>query len=1211
MVTYKETVDDAKTDPSGEWTGTWRDPRFQCCGLGGCLGCPGPSNSGQPENALSGTIFTANQILANQVNFATDINVSSDYSALRFWRNTEVADLLSGQSLNVGDYVLGYEFDEDLDNGFRPAGLVPLSSTTLEIAQKLQDYGATFGPGIVTHAMTMYRAESGALVFGAGTVQYAWGLDNGHDGQNAATDRNLQQATINLFADMGVQPTTLMAGLVPATASTDAIAPVSTITSPIAGSVVNPNNSLTITGTAQDFGGGVVAVVEISVDGGHSWHRANGTQNWAYSFTPRSAGEFTILTRAVDDSLNIEQNSPQVTVNPSQTPGTYTLWPGSAVPETDDSLDDNSTEVGVKFTSDVDGYVTGIRFYKSEANTGVHVGNLWTVNGDLLATATFTNETSEGWQQVDFNVPVAINAGELYIASYFAPNGHYADDFEYFAEFGITNGPLHAPREGALGSNGFYVYSDSSAFPTSTYRSANNWVDVVLSTTVQADTTAPTVTSVTPTNGATDVATTVAPKIVFSEAMDATTINASTVRLLNGASTVAATVSYNAATRTATLTPTAPLGNLTDYTLSVSTGVKDLAGNALAQTFTSDFITAIFVEPEQTETSTLWSNSTSPSVVDVNEPDSLELGVRFTANVDGYVTGIRFYKSSGNTGTHVGHLWTSSGQLLATATFTGESNSGWQQVLLSTPVAITAGTTYVASYFAPNGNFSVDRNYFNSSYANGLLSVPTGGGVFRYGNSSGFPSQSYNNSNYWVDVLVETTPPVDATAPTVTSVTPTSGATGVATTVAPQIVFSEAMDAATINSTTVRLLNGGSTVAATVSYNAATRTATLTPTSVLANSTTYTVSVSTGVEDLAGNVLAQTFTANFATVAAPPVDTTAPTVTSVTPTNGATDVATTVAPKVVFSEAMDAATINATTVRLLNGASTVAASVSYNAATRTVTLTPTSVLANSTTYTVSVSTGVEDLAGNVLAQTFTANFATVAAPPVDTTAPTVTSVTPTNGATDVATTVAPQIVFSEAMDAATINATTVRLLDGGSTVAATVSYNAATRTATLTPTASLSNLKTYTVSVTGGVKDLAGNALAQAFTANFTVIALPTDITAPTVTNVNPANGATDVATSIAPQVTFSEAMDAATINGNTVRLLNENGSVIGASVTYNAATRRVTITPYAALSTLQYYTVSIVGGANGVKDLAGNSLAQNSTSGFTTTRPTLPRARR
>ncbi|MCA9233864.1 MAG: Ig-like domain-containing protein, partial [Planctomycetales bacterium] len=278
---------------------------------------------------------------------------------------------------------------------------------------------------------------------------------------------------------------------------------------------------------------------------------------------------------------------------------------------------------------------------------------------------------------------------------------------------------------------------------------------------------------------------------------------------------------------------------------------------------------------------------------------------------------------------------------------------------------------------------------------------------------------------------------------------------------------------------------------------------------------------------------------------------------------------------------------------------------------RTVTLTPTSVLANSTTYTVSVSTGVKDLAGNALQQAFTANFATVAAPPVDTTAPTVTSVTPTSGAMDVPTTVAPQIVFSEAMDAATINATTVRLLDGGSTVAATVSYNAATRTATLTPTAPLSNLKTYTVSVTVGVKDLAGNALAQTFTANFTVVALPVDTTAPTVTNVNPANGATNVATSIAPQVTFSEAMDAATINGNTVRLLNENGSVIGASVTYNAATRRVTITPLAALSTLQFYTVSIVGGANGVKDLAGNSLAQNYTSGFTTARPTFPRAGR
>jgi hypothetical protein len=142
-----------------------------------------------------------------------------------------------------------------------------------------------------------------------------------------------------------------------------------------------------------------------------------------------------------------------------------------------------------------------------------------------------------------------------------------------------------------------------------------------------------------------------------------------------------------------------------------------------------------------------------PSITSVNEPQSLELGVRFTANEDGYITSVRFYKGQGNTGTHIGNLWTSTGQLLATATFTNETGSGWQQVNFASPVAITAGTTYVASYFAPNGNFSVDRAYFDEQYSNGPLNVQASGGVFNYGNTSAFPNQTFNDSNYWVDVV--------------------------------------------------------------------------------------------------------------------------------------------------------------------------------------------------------------------------------------------------------------------------------------------------------------------------------------------------------------------------------------------------------------------------------------------------------------------------
>ena len=115
----------------------------------------------------------------------------------------------------------------------------------------------------------------------------------------------------------------------------------------------------------------------------------------------------------------------------------------------------------------------------------------------------------------------------------------------------------------------------------------------------------------------------------------------------------------------------------------------------------------------QTCPCTIWPSTATPGTADANQSQPMELGVKFTSSSSGSITGIRFYKGINNTGTHVGNLWSSTGTLLASATFTGESASGWQQVNFSSPVAITANTVYVASYFSPTGDFAVDRNYFN------------------------------------------------------------------------------------------------------------------------------------------------------------------------------------------------------------------------------------------------------------------------------------------------------------------------------------------------------------------------------------------------------------------------------------------------------------------------------------------------------------------
>jgi hypothetical protein len=174
-------------------------------------------------------------------------------------------------------------------------------------------------------------------------------------------------------------------------------------------------------------------------------------------------------------------------------PGPYSLWSDSATPYDPADPDSSAVEVGVKFTSDVAGSITGVRFYKGSGNTGTHVGNLWDSNGNLLATATFSNETASGWQQVNFATPVAIQPNTIYVASYHTNTGHYADDPGYFnggGEFvGYSNGPLHAPADGAHGPNGVYAYGRRSNFPTNGWEASNYWVDVVFSTSTSTATT--------------------------------------------------------------------------------------------------------------------------------------------------------------------------------------------------------------------------------------------------------------------------------------------------------------------------------------------------------------------------------------------------------------------------------------------------------------------------------------------------------------------------------------------------------------------------------------------------------------------------------------------------------------------------------------------------------------------------------------------------
>ena len=878
LVTYKETHANSKIDPAVDpatgapiWTGTWRDMRFS------------PPGDARPENALAGTSFRVNS-------GTSGIGVPEALGKHRFWRNTTIATMAAGTSVNLPAGTLGYEWDEAPENAWTPPGMMKLSQRTVTGVDILLDLGNTFGPGTATHSLTLYRHSSGALVFGAGTVQWAWGLDANHDRGSAAADTRMRQATVNLFADMNVLPRTIQSGLVVTSPSSDTLAPASTITAPAAGASIAPGSAVTISGTATENGGGIVSAVEVSTDGGTTWRRATGTSSWTFAWNANSSGAVTIQSRAWDDSGNAEIPSSGVTVTVGSGGGTTgcpcTIWDATALPARMDP-DTSAVEVGTRFRAQVDGFVTGVRFYKYAQNTGTHVGSLWTTSGTRLANVTFTGETASGWQQANFATPVRITANTTYIVSYHVPGGHYASSPGYFASE-AGNPPLRALFDGEDGPNGVYTYSATSgAFPTSTWSSENYWVDVVFVDDIAPDTTSPTITGTSPAGGATNVAGNTVVTATFSEPMNPETVTGSTFELRDPTnSVVPAAVTYDATTRRATLDPTANLATSTTYTARIRGGaadprVKDQAGNALAQDLFWTFTTSATPPSSDNCPCTIWAPTTLPDRQD-SDRSAVEVGTKFRTNTAGFITGVRFYKYATNTGTHVGSLWSSTGTRLGTATFTNETASGWQQVTFPTPVAVNANTTYIASYHTTVGGYAVSSNYFANAVTRGPLTAlrdgtDGGNGLYRYGaTSTAVPNGTFQSENYWVDVVFVSSFGPDTTPPGILSVSPAAGRSGVNIAAPVSATFDEALTASTVNTNTFQLqTQSGTPVAAAVSYNNTTLTATITPSAPLAYSTTYRATLKGGtadprIKDAIGNAMTSDYTWTFTTAAAPP-----------------------------------------------------------------------------------------------------------------------------------------------------------------------------------------------------------------------------------------------------------------------------------------------------------------------------------------------------
>lgn len=715
----------------------------------------------------------------------------------------------------------------------------------------------------------------------------------------------------------------------------------------------------------------------------------------------------------------------------------------------------------------------------------------------------------------------------------------------------------------------------------------------------------------------TNVAANTAVSATFSEDMAPATITAPGTFTLTCAAPCASpsgNVTYSTGNRTATFAPATALTAGATYTATITTAATDLAGNALGGNqapppAASNYVwTFTVIVPPSTAVSVAFTSPTAGAVnVCPNAAITAGFNVPSGTRMDPATVNAATFTVTGPGSTPVAA--SSVGLDIATgriATFTPQS-------------ALTDGVIYTATI---KGGASGVKDL--ASPANPMV------GDFAWSFTAGPSTGSC--------LAPDTTRPrVTFTVPATTNPGPTPN-TPINTAIT--ATFSEDMAPSTILTSgtfTVTCASPCVSPAGTVTYVASSRTAVFTHSAPLASSSTYTATITTAATDLAGNALAgnqaplpaaSNYVWTFSTSAA--ADTTRPRVTFTVPatTNPGptTGVAVNTAITAAFTEDMAPATIVAAgtfTVTCAASCTSPVGTVTYVASSRTAVFTPSSALSPNSTYTATITTAATDLAGNALAgnqaplpaaSNYVWSFRTGAAP--DTTRPRVTLTVPatTNpGPTpNVATNTAITATFTEDMAPATISESTFTLSCVAPCTAptGTVTYAIGTRTASYSA-ASLAPGTTYTATVTSFARDLAGNRLAgnQAalpapsdYVWTFTT-APSADSTPPTVTSTNPVNGAVGVCVNQTINATFSEAMKPLSITTATFTLEATGGAAVTGVVAYDQATHIATFNPGADLvgTPATNYTATIKGGVGGVEDLAGNPLAVDKVTTFTT----------
>ena len=468
--------------------------------------------------------------------------------------------------------------------------------------------------------------------------------------------------------------------------------------------------------------------------------------------TPPSAGPYTLV-------INGATYTGIVPGTPFSPIGADDNLFGTTVPAVPGHEDPTVYELGVKFSSNINGVIKGIRFYKDALSDGPFTGTLWTSAGVSLTTGSFTVVPgSSGWQELTFVTPVSITAGVTYVASYSNPTGRYARELNRFTTLPVVSagGTLTAPASGGpAGLNGVYR-SGTFGFPTSSFNDANYFVDVIF--TPNSSSTVFDLTSMTGPACSTTGTPNISSATVVTNPLPAGTISSPT--------------SSGVAGQPQNLVFTASAGT-GPYSLTINGG--PFPGVTTATPFNAGTI------PLNTDYR-LWVG-TLPVPSAQNDGFPVEVGMKFRALYNGSITALRFYKGVANTDPTVLNLYSSTGTLLATTTHTDPTGTvtGFIESPI-TPVSTTTGTLYMVSYYSAAGNYVKTDGYMSVAHTNGQLTAVADGspdgpnGMYRY--SAGFPNlncTTCNGVNYWADVVMSSI--TNSTSYALSSITDANGCT--------------------------------------------------------------------------------------------------------------------------------------------------------------------------------------------------------------------------------------------------------------------------------------------------------------------------------------------------------------------------------------------------------------------------------------------------